>query len=103
MSNSVSLQASSASCTITNQASPRPANPADPSPDALGVYDVNGVMPGVVGVVVYGVLVVGVPVVGVGVFGDDPVGVTGAGVEEPPTVTESFMPALQCPGMRQMK
>jgi hypothetical protein len=40
------------------------------------------------------------------VFGDDPVGVvgvTGAGVEEPPTVTESFMPALQCPGMLQMK
>jgi hypothetical protein len=74
------------------------------------LYDVNGVMPGGPGVV-YGGLVVGVPVAGVVVygglvFGDDPVGVvgvTGAGVEEPPTVTESFMPALQCPGMLQMK
>jgi hypothetical protein len=45
--------------------------------------------------VVYGGLIVG-DVAGV-------VGVVGAGVDELPTVTESFMPALQCPGMPQMK
>jgi hypothetical protein len=53
---SLTLQASRASCTVTNQTSPKPADPADPRPAALGLYDMNGVIPGVVGVVVYGVV-----------------------------------------------